>query len=155
MAEKKLDIFELLRQINRGKLDIWDNLTEQQRKEFSPFMTMRWMIGTDDQRQVFFVNELVNPHLFVLQKHPELLLKLMAICASGEDYRYKFFKPANAKGAKSKPLDVIREYYGYPTRQAKDAYNILTNDDILAMATELGYQKEDMRQLKNDLKGRK
>lgn len=152
---KKLNIFDILQQIDRGDQHIWENLTEEQRKEFSPYMTMRWMSCTDDIRQIFFLNELANPLVFNMHKHPQLMLKLLAACSSKIRQNYKWIKPPSAGGSKSRPLQVIKEYYGYPSRQAKDVLPMFSKDDIIIMATELGYQKEDMKLLKTELKGKK
>lgn len=154
--KQKLNIFDILQQIDRGDLHIWENLTEEQRKEFSPFMTMRWMSCTDDVRQIFFLNELINPIVFNMHKHPQLMLKLLTACSSKIQQRYKWIKaPVAVGGVKSRPLQVVKEYYGYPSRQAKDVMTLFSKDDILTMATELGYQKEDMKLLKTELKGKK
>lgn len=151
--KNKLNIFDILKQIDRGDQHIWENLTEEQRKEFSPFMTMRWMSCSDDIRQIFFLNELANPLVFNMHKHPQFMLKLLTACSSKVQHNYKWIKPPSSGGVKSRPLQVVKEYYGYPTRQARDVMNMFVKDDYITMATELGYQKEDMKLLKTELRG--
>jgi hypothetical protein len=156
-AKKKrsLDLFSLLSRISTKKTDYYELLEDHEKKEFQPFVIMRWLTGTSDARQVFFMNELVNRFAFNLASHKSLLYKLMCVATSGKGQRYKWMKPASRKGASlTVCLQVIKQYYGYNTRQASDALMLLSNDALLGYAEELGMQKDDLSKLKKELKTR-
>lgn len=126
-----------------------------EQKALHPLVLMRWMSGTTDARQIFFLNEAVNPYVFPLAKHPELLIDLMTICAPGQFKKYKWHKSLN-KRASSTPIavSIVRTYFEYSQREAQEALPLLSNDDVLDYAEQLGYQKEEITKLKKELKSR-
>jgi len=151
----KLDIFQTLTSISRKNQEYYSNLSEEEKKGFMPLVVERWLTGTRDARQVYFINELVNPFVFSLANHKPLLYKLMTICTSGKSGRYNWTK-ALSKKSSSTPIAIscIKQYYDYSTLHAIDALPLLSNDDILLIAEDLGKQKEDIAKLKRELKKR-
>ena len=152
----KLDIFQTLTSISRKNQDYYFNLTEEEQKAFQPLVVERWLTGTRDARQVYFINELVNPFVFSLANHKSLLYKLMTVCTSGQSGRY-YWNKALSKKSSSTPIAIscIKQYYDYNTLHAIEALPLLTNEQILDIAEDLGKQKEDITKLKRELKNRK
>jgi hypothetical protein len=155
--EKKyaLDIFKVLEKLNFKDQKYFDELSEEDLKGLHPLVLMRWMSGTSEARQVFFLNELVNPMVFPLTKHKQLLLRLLMISGPGKSRRYSWNK---AKGKKSsntpKTLAMVKQHYGYNTDHALDALKILTNEDILELAEYLGKQPDEVKEIAKEIKGR-
>lgn len=159
----KLDIFKVLGQISKKDTGFYDELSETEQKALAPFVVMRWLTGTESAKQIYFINELVNPFAFefVGQKttregsrdHKKLLIFLMTICCSGNTQRYKWKK--THKHQQTKALAVIRDYFNYSTPHAKDALPLLSNEQIIQYGDDLGYQSGEMKDLKNELKTRK
>jgi hypothetical protein len=157
MAQKeyKLDIFQVLNQIDRQNSFFYNDLTEDEQKSFIPFTTMRWMTGTSSAYQVMLVNELVNPFVFSLNGHKDLIFKLMTICTSGKSQRYKWNKTVSKKTSSTPHiLAVVKDFYNYNTLQATDVMGLLSKDDILQMAEHLGRQKDEMTKINNELKNK-
>lgn len=152
--KRSLDIFKLLSQIDSKNGEYFNTLTEQQQKELQPFVIMRWLTGTNDARQVYFVNEIVNRFAFELSNHKPLLYKLLCVASSGQAQRYKWKKPASRKGAGTLCMQVVKRYYKYNTRQAAEVIGLLTSDDIMDHAERIGLQKEEITKLKRELKAR-
>ncbi len=151
----KFDIFDVLGKINKKNTTFFREMPQEEQKAIAPVVLMRWMSGTTDARQVFFLNEAVNPFVFPLAKHPELLIDLMTICAPGKFTRYKWHKSLG-KRTTSTPMaiSVIREYFGYSHREAQESLPLLKSDDIKDLAEQLGYQKEEITKLNKELKKR-
>lgn len=149
--EYALDIFKLLGEINKGNFNHYDSLTDEAKKEFSPLVVMKWMSSVDDPRQIVFLNELVNPLAFSLNKHPSLMYKLLVCSASKVQHRYKWVNNKK-RSKKSKSLDVVKQYYLYSTRRAEEVLDMFSGSDIIEMAEELGYQKEEITKLKAEFK---
>ena len=152
----KLDLFnEVLPNLSRKNEKFYKSLTEEQAKEISPLILMRWMSGTNDARQIYFLNELVNPFVFTLGKHKELLVDLITLCASGREQRYKFNKVKSKKISKTpKTVNIIKEFFDYNTIDALEVLPIISNDDILSFAEQLGSQPPEISAIKKELKTR-
>lgn len=153
MSDYKLDIFGLLNNINKKDVSYYSKLSEEEQKAFVPIVTMRWLSGTKNEKQIIFLNELVNPYVFSLHKHKQLLYNLMIVSASGIHQRYSWIK---CKPKKTKTLPecerIVSEYFRYNIKQASDAIPLLSDDTILEIAEELGLQKEEVTKLKKELK---
>lgn len=157
MADQKykFDIFKLLDRLSVKDKKFFDELSEQDLKALQPLVLMRWMSGTTDARQIFFLNELANPMMFPLYKHKELLLNLLMISSSGKVKRYFWNKPKNNKKTSTpQMIEVVRQYFGYSTLQAKDALSLLKDEDIIGYAQYLGYQTPEIKALTKELKTR-
>jgi hypothetical protein len=153
MAERALDVFNLLSNLDRKNKFIWGNLTDQQKKEYSPLVTMRWMSGCEDKRQIIFLNTLLNPMVFAAGEHKELLIKLQAICGSGQTKRYQWLG-IKAKSDKKSALaiKVLKEYFGYSTKVAADYVDNFSQDDYVEMSEMLGWQQQEIKDLKKQVK---
>lgn len=154
-VKHKLNIFQVLEHISRKDIGYYKNLTDEEQKALMPLVVARWLSGTSSARQVYFINELVNPHLFTLHQHKELLYYLMTICAPGQKQRYFWNKTVSNKSTSTPiTLSVVRQYFKYSTREALDVLPLLSNDDILQYADDLGRQTDELKQLKKELKSR-
>jgi hypothetical protein len=153
--KRKIDIFKLLERLSVKDYKYFEALSEEELKSIAPLVLMRWLSGTSEARQVYFLNELANPMVFSLSKHKQLLLKLLTICASGKTRKYTWSK---AKGKKTsntpKALEVVKQYYGYSTNHAIDAMKLLSNEQILEAAEYLGTQPTELKEISKELKTR-
>lgn len=151
----KLDIFKTLNSISTKDSSFFDNLSEEEQKAFQPLVVMRWLSGTKKPLQIIFLNELVNPLVFSIPNHKKLLVQLMAACSPGRSQRYVWNKNKSKKSTSMpKTVGVIKEYFGYNTRDAKDSLVLLDNATVVEMCEDLGWQKEDLRQVQKELKSR-
>jgi hypothetical protein len=151
----KIDIFQVLNHISKKDKNFFKQLTDEEKKAFQPLIVMRWLTGTNDARQVYFINELVNPFVFSMYNHKELIYYLMTTCTRGKTQRYNWTKSSSKKSsATPSSVGVIKEYFNYSTLHAIEALPMLSNDDIMEYAEHLGRQKEDITKIKKELKTR-
>lgn len=151
----KLNIFDVLGKLSTGDVAFYDKLTEDEEKALQPLVVMRWLTGADDARQLYFLNELVNPLVFPLTNHKKLLVQLLSICTSGRTNRYKWTKAKSKKTAKAAAsVSVIKDFFGYNTRHATDALPLLDDEAVLFYAEQLGRQPDEIRAIKKELKSR-
>ena len=100
----KLDIKRELNAVDRKIYDFYDNLTDEERKAFSPYILMRYTASVQGDRdtQEWFLemtNELVNKNHWDLSKnHKALLWKLFAATGTGATA----YHPYLAAGKKEK-----------------------------------------------------
>ena len=101
----KLDIKRELSAVDTKDYDFYTNLTDEERKAFSPYILMRYasnVQGQDRDITEWFVemtNECVNKHHWQLSKnHKELLWKMFAATGAG----IKCYHPYLAAGKREK-----------------------------------------------------
>lgn len=156
----KLNLWPFLDSISYKNVKYYDGLTEENLKEFSPYVTMRWLTGSKDPdaaRQLWFLNEFVNPYAFDLQKnHKRLLYNLMTACTNGKKKNYKFM-PAKPVCKTEFPIsvDLVQWVFDYSKRDSIAALVLLTDEDIIGMGEDYGLQKGEIAALKKELKKRK
>lgn len=151
----KLNIFDVLGKLSKKNSAFYDNLSDEEQKALQPLVVMRWLSGTSSMRQVFFLNELVNHLIFELTDHKKLLVQMLSVCTDGNFTKYQWKKTLSKKGS-SMPVStgVIKEYFTYTTVQAKESMPMLTDDDIIDYADQLGRQPDDIKTIKKELKTR-
>lgn len=151
--ERKLDIFKVLGNISNKKYAYYNTLSEEEVKAFQPLVVMRWLTGTRDPAQIYFINELVNPLVFNLAKHKHLLYDMMAISTTGSTSRYQW-KKAKSKKSSNMPnvTRVVQDYFKYSLSDAADVIPLLSNDDIMTYAEELGRQPDVVSLIRKELK---
>jgi len=150
--EYKLDVFKTLEHIAKKDYKFWDTLTDEQIKGFQPLVVQQWMCGVDDGLQIFLVNTVVNNAVFQLSNHKQLLFQLMC-AASTTKQRCKWTKKKPLSNF-PKALKVLSEYTGDAKKICKDYFFAYTNEEIVLMCEELGYQKKEIADLKRELKKR-
>jgi len=154
-VKHKFDIFQLLGGLSKKDTKAYTSLSEEEQKGVMPLVVMRWLSGTDDARQVYFLNELVNPFVFPFYKHKELLIDLMSICGPGQYRRYTWNKSLSKKKTSTPTsTSVVKQYFGYNTVDANEAVALLSAVDILDYAEQLGFPKEDITKLKREMKNK-
>jgi hypothetical protein len=149
----KLDIFKLLGLIHNPKSgDIYESLTDDEKKGFAPLVAMTWMAGTKDERQLMALAHFANPYIFALGKHPHLLMQLLQTCSSKTGGRN--FWLSQKAGSKRNPLtqEVVKLYFGYSSLEYKKLAIHPSEAEVLEMAEELGWQKDEMTKLKKEFK---
>lgn len=153
---EKLDIFRVMKAADGKNPQFYDKLTEDEVKQLQPFLVMRWMTGTSSARQVFFMNEFLNPYVFSLTNHKRLLWQLLTVAADGKSRRYEWIKaPGKATSNKPVSISVIQQYHGYNTKHANEALLCLTADDVVEMAIDLGRQPDDIQKINKEWKPKK
>jgi hypothetical protein len=103
-----LDIKRELNAVDRKVYDFYDKLPDAEKKEFSPYILMRYVsnVQGDTDIQEWFIemtNELVNKHHWVLSKnHKALLWKLFAASGAGVNCYHPYLKA----GTKEKAVKI-------------------------------------------------
>lgn len=129
MATVKLDIKRELNAVDTRDYNFYKNLTDEEKKAFSPYILMRYTSSTtlDRDIQEWFVemtNECVNKHHWHLSKnHKELLWKLFAATGTG----INCYHPYLAAGKKEKANKI--------EKLLAEIYPAMKMDDIKILAS--------------------
>lgn len=149
--DRKLDIFWVLKQLDNKSFDLWDQLTEEQRKEVSPFVILRWLSGCADPEQLVMLGEVACACLFEFGQKKELMLKVLTACTANGSKRYKWINPKGSAKASSKAVQLIAVTYGMSMRHAADVRPQFTTDELLMLAEAQAWQKDELKDLQKEL----
>jgi len=148
----KLDIKRELRAVDQKDYDFYRNLTDEERKAFSPYILMRYTsnVTLDQDIQEWFVemtNECVNKHHWQLSKnHKELLWKLFAATGTG----INCYHPYLAAGKKEK-VNKIEKLLAelYPTMkisEIKQLASMMDKKDCEELFDKMGFDKKQRKE---------
>jgi len=150
-----LDIFDVLGKISNKDHSFYGKLSTDEKKALQPLVVMRWLTGSSDAGQLYFLNEFVNPYVFGFSNHKELLVHLLTVCTGGQHQRYKWTKKLSKKShATPITIKVIGEYFGYNSTHASEVLSLLSDDVIIDYAEQLGKQPDEIKLIKKELKKR-
>jgi len=145
-----LDIFKLLEDIG-SKGDAYARLTDDEKKGFAPVVVQRWLTGVKDERQIIALNSFANKHVFALGKHPHLLSLVFQACVSKVPRRY-FWLGVKSKSKKPLRDEVLKQRFEWSSNELRKQGPLsFTPTEIMQLAEELGWQKEDITKLKKEL----
>lgn len=150
--QRSLDIFQVLQHIDTHDVEYYRSLPEEQQKQVVPLLLLRWMSGGNTVQDVMLLNEIVNPYVFSIHQHRELLFFLLTICGCGKPRKYNWLARSQKTAGAKLARDVVCQYYNYSTAQAEEVLPLLSSDDILSYAELLGYQPPEISKLKKELK---
>ena len=114
----KIELKDWLNSINQSKLNIMDEYPES-KKEYPPYIINRCMSGTIDT--LMYANEMNKNHSLDKRLQYDFFINSVRT--------RKRFSPW-IKQEKLKDIEVVKSYYGYSNEKAKQALNILTNEQL-------------------------
>jgi len=151
---RAVDIFEILKRIDLKDRMFYSNLDDAGKKAFIPVVVMQWLMCCQDDLQRLLVNEYVNKYVFKLYKHPELLYQLMICCSSGKSRFYKWDKALRKPNKFPVCVELLKNHLQISTKRALQDLQLIPNDQLIMLACESGYQKEQLKDLQTELKQR-
>ncbi len=151
MATAKLDIKRELRAVDTRDYNFYENLTDEEKKAFSPYILMRYTsnVQGDRELQEWFLettNEYVNKHHWTLSKnHKPLLWKLFAATGIGQTM-YHPYLAAGKKGKANKIEKLLAEIY--PAMKLEDIKilaEMMTDEDKKELFDKMGFDKSQRK----------
>jgi hypothetical protein len=152
MATVKLDIGRELSAVNQRNHDFYKNLTDEEKKAFSPFLLMRYVSNpqTDPDTYEFIierVNDLVNINHWTLSKgHKQLLWEAFASCGIGVNLKYTYLKAPGKE--KANKIEKLLEQL-YPSMKMSDIKtwaSIMDKNDINQLFDNMGFDKKQRKE---------
>jgi hypothetical protein len=150
MAEH-LDIKRELAGVDLRNYNFYDNLTDGEKKAFSPYILMRYVSNAEGDRDIqeWFIertNELVNKDHWTLSKnHKALLWKLFAGVGAGMHVRHQYLK-ANPKEKANKIEKLLCELYpATKMDEIKLLASMMTKEDKIELFDKMGFDKKQRK----------
>lgn len=151
VVERKLDIFELLRAVDRRDGDWYAKQPADVRKEFVPLTAQRWVATVEDGKAapllLVMVNDYVNVHLFELQHHPELVYRLLALCGAGKRLSHKWFSGTKRKTT-NKAFELLAHHHPEASdRELELLMSLHTKESFTQFVGECGLQADAAKEV--------
>ena len=151
-----LDLFELLKRADKKDFEYFSTLSEKEKAAFQPWVAMRFMSastdGMDAIQSILMSNYVLNRHFQITSKDKELFYRLMCVSGDGNTKRRHMQKPPKPNRVSPFITDLVSQING-ETLDDDEVYIFLTKNDILVsdlkeLAEDLGYPKEQIKDLK-------
>jgi hypothetical protein len=151
----KLTIKDETAAIDMGAKNLWDEFTEDQRKQISFFLLNRYASSiktTNREAQelaVFKTNEYFNKHFFSLSKHPKLLWYLVCMCGNDEKkiYFHEWIS-TKKKSGDSKIYKFLESIYpNMKDDELELQATIMTLKEAKEMAKDLGMSDAEIKKI--------
>lgn len=145
----KSTIFDALRAMQENNIEFFRKLSPQDAKGISPYLLLLWVRHplSNEAERLLNVDELVNPFVFSLSKHPSLLYQLFCVAQSGMPFAKFLFDKKPAVDLRTK---VVAEYEGTSLANATDRAARLPTAILIQMAQELDWPAKDVQGLTHD-----
>tara|TARA_B100000925_G_scaffold105287_1_gene77632 strand:- start:3556 stop:4005 length:450 start_codon:yes stop_codon:yes gene_type:complete len=144
----KLPLKDILAAIDMGAKEIWNELSEEEKKQVSFYLLNRYVSsqkGSRDSQElaVFKTNEYYNKHFFTLQKHKKLLWQLLCLAGNTKKIQYHEWIGHKRKGSdNSKVAKLLRTLY--PNKKEDEIEllaKISTKKEVLQLAKDNGIEE--------------
>ncbi len=144
----KLPIKDILAAIDMGAINVWDELSDEEKKQVSFYLLNRYVSSVKGDREkqelaVFKTNEYYNKHFFTLQKHKKLLWQLLCISGNTKSIAYHEWIGYKKKGSNDKNKVVKFLMQMYPNKKQDEVEllaQISTKKEIKERAKEHGIE---------------
>lgn len=146
-----LDIKRELNGVDRKVYDFYDNLSDQEKKEFSPYILMRYVSNVQGDRDIqeWFVemtNELVNKHHWVLSKnHKALLWKLFAATGAGVNCYHPYLKAGSKEKANKIEKLLVELNPAMKMSEIKMLAKMMDKKDKEELFDKMGFDKKQRK----------
>ncbi len=152
MATAKLDIKRELNSVDRKVYDFYDNLTDEEKKAFSPFILMRYTSNVQGDRDIqeWFLemtNECVNKNHWDLSKnHKALLWKLFAATGAGVSCYHPYIAAGKKEKANKIEKLLAEMYPAWKMEDIKILASMMTDKDKQELFDKMGFDKKQRKE---------
>lgn len=145
---QKLNLKRILQAVDTRNYDFYDNLTDDEKKEFSPYILMRYVsnVSGDDYLQEWYIertNELVNKNHWAMSKnHKSLIWKLFAAIGVGS-VQYHPYLALGKKEKKNKIENLLGDIHpAMKLDDIKTLASLMSKKDIEDLFDSMGFDKK-------------
>lgn len=138
----KLELSKTLEAFDRRNYDYYDSLPDELKKQFAPFVLMRFMSSAPNQSGMHeyhlqMVNHFINKEFWLLSNHKDFQHLLLCLCGTGKKQFHKWIAANNKKNIKW--VELFKEQYSdLSDLEIKILAKKNTPEDIETLALELG-----------------
>jgi len=111
---KQIPLNDMLAALDRQDFDWYKNLTEDEKKSWSSWLTLRYASSVKGKGQddaLLNTNEFVNKHYLDLYKDDDLMWRLMCLTGTGKGQFHEWIKPPHSNKTKDKISQFVMTVY--------------------------------------------
>lgn len=161
-APRKLDIKDVLYNIDKKNIEWYSTLSEDQKNEFSPFVIMQFLSssGSNDEISLELSNLVLNNNFSKKSSDKELFYRLACIIGTGKSAYHPYTKPPKTNKTKSSSL-VVSLLSQYTNEIVSDQEaniiikknkNICDIDYWIMIAESLNWDNSQIKKLESEIK---
>jgi hypothetical protein len=153
-AKPKLELNRILKNLDAKNKSFYDELDEEERKGFSPFLMLRYTSTVDgsgmpglDEYVLRATNKWANPNFFDLKAHPKLQWQLLTTTAPGfGPMRHSWIKPLGSKKTNGDRLRefLVTEFPGMNSQELDLMVTINSKEELVDYAMSTGLQDKEI-----------
>ena len=148
----KLPLKQQLDAIDKKKRGWYSSLSDDEQKQISPWVLMRYISSSDSVNQLneYFlemVNSIVNVQFNTLRHHPELQIQLLQAIGLGRSMYHPWIAPGK-RGEQSKLNTIISNLY--PNLNDEEVGLLIKNstpEELSDTLDQLGYDKKEIKKI--------
>lgn len=151
--EKKIALPDMLAALDKGDRDWYTKLDSEQKKEWAPWLTMRFASSVDgpaylQEHYLLTVNDLCNVNFSSLGKeHDELHWLTLQLAGIGKKQIHPFIQPPKRK-SKNRAVQWLAEKYPSMSEEEIELWlGLNTEQDIKDLAQQLGMSDADIKSI--------
>ena len=154
---EKLKLNDILGAVDLGAINVWDDLSDEQKKSVSFFLLNRYVSNVKTSNRdlaehyVILTNELMNKNFYEVYKNPKLMWQLMCCCGheSKKINYHEWLGMKRTKDSSSKSVKFLSMIY--PNEKMSDLELLatkLTKKDLKQIAKDHGWEDKKINELK-------
>lgn len=147
----KLKLEEILFAIDINSKELWDGLTDQEKKSVNFYTLNRFVSSVKSKNPdevenfILKVNDYYNKNYFELQNHPKLMWMLLCLCNYGKKNFYHEWIPLGKNQVNTKKVKLLELVYdGLKDQEIEVLLKVTTDDEFKDIARNFGWSGKDI-----------
>lgn len=153
----KSNLSDILNSLDKKDYNVYNKMTDDQKKEFQPFVLMRYMSSASDNDlyALVLVNEYVNKYFWDLSSEKEFQGKLLAASGMGKKTYHQWIsnKTVNSNALHSFVIEIFNNKNWHCNKNEIELFcKMNTLDDINTLCGEYGKTKDEQKKIVDQYK---
>lgn len=155
----KLELSKTLEAFDRRNYEYYNSLPDDLKKQFAPFVLMRFMSSAPNQGgmheyHIQLVNHFINKEFWLISKYPDFQHLLLCLCGTGKKQFHKWIPANNKKNIKW--VELFKEKYNdLSDLEIKVLAKNNSEEDIENLALSLGKSDSEIKEYVKSFKENK
>jgi hypothetical protein len=151
VANKKsnLNIADVLSALDRRDIMYYNTLSDDDKKELSEWVLMRFMssANTNPDYHLLMINDMVNVNFNIVNKHPELVWRLLSMCGAGDKKYHPWITPPKRQQLNKLEVTLMQLNPKWKPDEVRLFIKINTRRELEEYFLEHAYADDEIKEL--------